>query len=167
MWESIRKSLQAVGQWSGKGVSFLTLLMVFGMLTNALLSNLFSINFIALQESTTWLHATVFMLGAAYTLQHNEHVRVDIFYQRSSKKTQAWIDIAGTLIFLFPVCIFIFVSSLSYVKLSWRLSEASQEVGGLPAIYLLKTLVLIMPILLIIEGLHQILLKADVIKTTK
>ncbi|MCO7227112.1 TRAP transporter small permease subunit [Pleionea sp. CnH1-48] len=157
MWDRIKSSLKYISQWSGKGVSLLTLIMALLMFTNAILSNVFQINFIALQESTTWLHAAVFMLGAAYTLQSNEHVRVDIFYRQYSAKTQAIVDIAGTLLFLFPVSLFILISSWRYVSLSWKLGEASAEVGGLPALYLLKSLVIVMPILLLIEGCHQIM----------
>ncbi len=150
--------------WSGKGVSFLTLLMVGLMFLSTMLSNLFRVNAIALQESATWLHAIVFMLGAAYTLQKDEHVRVDIFYRRWSLKKQAIVNSVGTLFFLLPTCVFIIYSSWPYVTLSWRLSEASAEVGGLPGLYLLKTIILVMPILLIIEGLHQLMIHCDVWK---
>lgn len=175
MWSTTKALLASVSRFSGKGISYLTLLMVLGMFASTLLSkissitghNLSGISLIALQESVTWLHAAVFMLGAAYTLQQNEHVRVDIFYHRFSQKTQAIIDIVGTLIFLLPVSIFIFFSSWRYVSLSWKLGEASAEAGGLPGVYLLKTLVLVMPVLLIIEGLHQLMVKIDVLRAEK
>ncbi|WP_144392629.1 TRAP transporter small permease subunit [Pleionea sediminis] len=161
MWASVKGVLSLIGRSAGKGISFLTLIMVVTMFVSTMLSNFFNTNFIALQESVTWMHAAVFMIGAAYTLQHNEHVRVDIFYQRFSSRTQATVDILGTLIFLLPVSIFILVSSWKYVSLSWKLSEASAEAGGLPGVYLLKTLVLVMPILLIIEGLHQLMINGE------
>ncbi|NVJ50910.1 MAG: TRAP transporter small permease subunit [Gammaproteobacteria bacterium] len=161
MWRLIRRSLAAVARVSGNTVAFLTLAMVLIMFTSTLLSQLFNINFIALQESVTWLHATVFMLGAAYTLQRNEHVRVDIFYQGFSHKTQALVDITGTLVFLFPMCLFILYSSINFVELSWKLNEASAEAGGLPALYLLKSLIWVMPVLMMIEGLHQIMLNIE------
>lgn len=161
MWTRIKAFLAAIGRLAGKGISIMTLIMVLAMFASTLLSNLFNMNFIALQESVTWLHAAVFMIGAAYTLQNNEHVRVDIFYHRFSQRTQATIDMAGTLIFLLPVSIFILVSSWKYVSLSWKLGESSAEAGGLPGVYLLKTLVIMMPILLIIEGLHQLMVNAE------
>lgn len=157
MLQLVRKILRQCSEYSGKFIAFATALMVLIMFTSTMLSQLLNINFIALQESVTWLHAAVFMLGAAYTLQHNEHVRVDIFYHRFSHKTQAIIDILGTLLFLFPLCIFILYSSWGFVDISWRLNESSAEAGGLPAVYLLKSLILVMPVLLMIEGLHQIL----------
>jgi TRAP-type mannitol/chloroaromatic compound transport system permease small subunit len=169
MWSNIKSLLGGISRVAGKSVSYCTLLMVLGMFTSTLLSkissltghNLAGISLIALQESVTWLHAAVFMLGAAYTLQQNEHVRVDIFYNRFSQKTKAIIDIVGTLIFLLPVSVFILISSWRYVALSWKLGEASAEAGGLPGVYLLKTLVIVMPLLLIIEGLHQLMEKID------
>ncbi|MEE4244414.1 MAG: TRAP transporter small permease subunit [Kangiellaceae bacterium] len=164
MWKIIKQTLSAITAFSGKAISLLTVLMVIAMFVSALLSNLFKINFIWLQESVTWLHAAVFMIGAAYTLQANEHVRVDIFYQRFSTKTRAIIDLFGTLCFLIPVSVFLLVTSLKYVTLSWRLSEASAEAGGLSGVYLLKSLVLVLPVLLIIEGCHQLMLKIEIIK---
>jgi TRAP-type mannitol/chloroaromatic compound transport system permease small subunit len=172
MWSSIQSLLAGVSRVTGKGISYLTLLMVLGMFTSTLLSkigsltgyNFSGISLIALQESVTWMHAAVFTLGAAYTLQQNEHVRVDIFYNRFSQRTQALIDIVGTLLFLLPVAVFILVSSWRYVSLSWKLGEASAEAGGLPGVYLLKSLVIVMPLLLIIEGLHQLMLKVDLLR---
>ena len=105
MWNLFKTAVAKTGYYAGVGVSFMTLAMVLLMFTSAALSNLFSINFIALQESSTWIHAMVFMLGAAYTLQQNEHVRVDIFYQKYSARTRAWVDLVGTLVFLMPLCI--------------------------------------------------------------
>lgn len=160
-WAQVKRGLSWISRFSGKGIAYLTLLMVIAMFGSTLMSNLFNVNFIWLQESVTWIHAAVFMLGAAYTLQHNEHVRVDIFYHRFSARTQATIDIVGTLLFLLPVSVFILVTSWNYVMRSWQLAEASAEAGGLPAVYLLKTLTVVMPILLIIEGLHQLMINID------
>ncbi|WMS86154.1 TRAP transporter small permease subunit [Pleionea litopenaei] len=161
MWLLFRRGLASIAVGCGHGVSFLTIAMVAVMFTSTLMSQLFNINFIALQESVTWLHAAVFMLGAAYTLQRNEHVRVDIFYSKFSPRTQAIVDILGTLLFLFPMCGFILYSSISFVELSWRLSEGSAEAGGLPGVFLLKTLIWVMPVLIMIEGLNQILRNID------
>jgi len=107
---------------------------------------------IALQESITYLHATLFMLGAAWTLKEDGHVRVDIFYSKQSRRTRAWIDLAGTLLLLLPVSAFILFSSLDYVAASWSVRESSQEAGGLDAVYLLKTTIPVMAVLLILQG---------------
>ena len=112
---------------------------------------------IALQESVVYMHALVFMLGAAYTLQKNEHVRVDIFYRKMSPRIKALINILGILILLLPVCGFIFWSSWEYVLDAWELKEGSREAGGLPWLYLLKSSILIMSALLILQGIAELL----------
>ena len=108
---------------------------------------------IALQELTTYLHATIFMLGISYTLKHDGHVRVDIFYRNFSEKRQALVNVIGGLVFILPISIFIGWSSWDYVLASWSIMETSTENNGLPFIYLLKTVILIMPFLLAIQGL--------------
>ena len=113
----------------------------------------FDIGSIALQELTTYLHATIFMLGVSYTLKHDGHVRVDIFYRNFSEKKQALVNVIGGLMFIFPMSIFIGWSSWDYVLASWSIMETSTENNGLPLIYLLKTVMLIMPFLLAIQGL--------------
>lgn len=145
--------LEQVSEWTGRGVAWLTLLMVIAMFTIVVLRYLFNLNSIAVQESVTYLHAFVFMLGAAYTLKHDGHVRVDIFYRKMTKTQRAWIDLLGTLLLLYPVCIFILLDSWTYVASSWHLLEGSSEAGGLPYVYLLKTTILIMPLLLMAQGL--------------
>ena len=117
----------------------------------------FNIGAIPIQESVTYLHGIVFMLGMAYTLQEGGHVRVDILYQRFSKKNQAIVDLFGSIFFLLPVCIFIFWTSIDFVSFSWSLKETSAEPGGLPFIYLLKTLIPVMALLILIQGLAEIL----------
>ena len=112
----------------------------------------FEIGSVALQELTTYLHATIFMLGIAYTLKHDGHVRVDIFYRNFSKRSQALINVIGGLVFILPISIFIGWSSWEYVLASWSIMETSTENNGLPFTYLLKTVMLIMPFLLAIQG---------------
>jgi TRAP-type mannitol/chloroaromatic compound transport system permease small subunit len=108
---------------------------------------------IAMQESVTYMHAVLFMLGAAYTLQQDGHVRVDIFYQGFSRRGRAWVDLLGTLLLLLPVCLFVLASSWGYVTESWAVKEGSREAGGIPAVYLLKTLLVAMPLLVLMQGL--------------
>ena len=113
----------------------------------------FDIGSIALQELTTYLHATIFMLGISYTLKHDGHVRVDIFYRNFSKERQALINVIGGLVFILPISVFVGLSSWEYVLASWSIMETSTENNGLPFIYLLKSVILIMPFLLAIQGL--------------
>ncbi len=146
---------------SGQIVSWLTVSMVIVLTFNILSSWIFNTSSILLSESITWMHSANFLLAAGYTLNRDEHVRVDIFYSRMSLKKQSLVDIFGTLFLLIPVSIFIIWSSWSYVLLSWRVGEVSAEAGGMPATFLLKGLLLLMPLILIIEGINQLLIKID------
>jgi TRAP-type mannitol/chloroaromatic compound transport system permease small subunit len=137
-------------------VSGFTLLMVLITFLIVVLRYGFNLGWIAMQESVMYLHAMVFLLGAAHTLRVNEHVRVDIFYRRFSPKKQAKVDIFGGLLLLMPVNIFIFMVSFEYVMRSWRVMEASQEAGGMPAVFLLKTLILIFPLTMLLQGIAEV-----------
>ena len=112
---------------------------------------------IALQEAMTYLHATLFMVGAAYTLKHDGHVRVDVFYQHYSEKKKAIVNLLGTLILLFPTCLFILYICMPYVESSWAIGERSIEGNGLPWVYLLKTLLVVQPVLLMVQGTAEVL----------
>jgi TRAP-type mannitol/chloroaromatic compound transport system permease small subunit len=142
---------------TGRLVAWLTLAIVIITFTVVVLRYLFNTGSIALQESITYLHATLFMLGAAWTLKQDGHVRVDIFYSKQNRRTRAWTDLLGTLLLLFPVCGFILFSSLDYVAASWSVHEGSQEAGGLDAVFLLKTTIPVMAVLLILQGCAIIL----------
>ncbi len=139
----------------GRSLSYLSLLMVIIMATVVLIRYGFSRNSIALQESVTYMHGALFMLAAAFTLKQDGHVRVDIFYGRFSARGKAWINCLGTLIFLLPICGFIFFSSLDFVASSWSIKETSTESGGIPAVFLLKTLIPLMALLLALQGLAE------------
>ncbi|MFC3680619.1 TRAP transporter small permease subunit [Bacterioplanoides pacificum] len=140
---------------TGRAVRWLSLLMVICSCLVVLLRYAFGIPSIALQETVMYLHASIFMLGAAYTWQQGGHVRVDVFYRTFQRRTQQRIDRFGIVLLLLPVCLFMLYSSWSYVALAWSIGEKSQEAGGLPFVYLLKTLILIMPLLMILQALAE------------
>ena len=131
------------------------------------LRKFFDSGFIWMQESLIWMHAAVFMLGAAYTLQMEEHVRVDIFYREMSDRRRAWVNLLGVLLFVFPLCIFLISTAFGYAGASWRLHEISLNAGGLPypAIPLLKTLLIIMPVAVALQGLSLLLRSLQTIRT--
>ncbi|MEM9254424.1 MAG: TRAP transporter small permease subunit [Pseudomonadota bacterium] len=112
------------------------------------------------QEAVTYLHGSLFLLGAAYALKMGAHVRVDIFYRSFQPRTRAWIDSLGGIVFLLPLCVFIVLSSWGYVTESWSMRETSPEPGGIPAVFLLKTLIPVGAILLAIQGVAEILRNA-------
>ncbi|GAA0207249.1 TRAP transporter small permease subunit [Kangiella japonica] len=149
--------LDSVTEWTGKIISWLTLFMVLTVTLVLILRNWFDLSAIALQESVNYMHACVFMLGAAFALKHNDHVRVDVFYQHFSPKKKAIVNILGFFFLLLPVCLFIFIYCKDYVLFSWALGEGSNQPGGIPLMYLLKSLLLAMPVALIIQGVSDTL----------
>ena len=150
-------ALDALSEWSGRAVAWLTLAVVLITFAVVVLRYAFNLGWIAMQESVTFLHALVFLIGAAYTLKHEGHVRVDIFYRDMPPRAQALVNLLGTLLFLLPVCGFILWSSWAYVAASWLLREGSREAGGLPGVFLLKTAIPLMALLLILQGIAQAL----------
>ena len=151
-------SLEKFSVWTGQTISWLTLLMVFLTFTIVVLRYGFNLGWIAMQESVIVMYALVFLLGIPYTLKHDGHVRVDIFYSQMSERSKAWVNCLGTLFLLLPVTAFIAWVSWDYVAASWALKEESGEAGGLPGVYLLKSSILIMCALLFIQGISQLLL---------
>ena len=152
--------LDRINETIGRLVSWLTLLMVINTIIVVVGRDFFDFGRIWLQEITTWMHATVFLLAAAYTLRHDEHVRVDIFYQRLGARGRAWVDLLGVVFLLMPVCGFILFESWDYVfgpRGSWASVESSRQAGGLgyPAPSLLKTFMLLMPALLMLQGVSM------------
>ena len=149
----LARLIDQLSEWTGRAVAWLTLGMVLVTFAVVLLRYLFNTGWIAMQESITTMHALVFMLGAAYTLRHDGHVRVDIFYQKFGPKGRAWVDLLGTLLLLMPVTLFIAWVSWDYVAASWELKEGSREAGGLPGVYLLKSAIPLMAALMLLQGI--------------
>tara|TARA_R110000787_G_scaffold144367_1_gene258274 strand:+ start:35 stop:547 length:513 start_codon:yes stop_codon:yes gene_type:complete len=141
------------------------LLLAMALLTTAvvLLRYGFNTGSIMAQEAIIYLHGCVFMLGAAYTLKHDGHVRVDIFYRRFSPRGQAWINALGGIVFLMPLCGFILVSSWDYVEASWVIRETSADAGGIPAMFLLKTLLPLLALNLFLQALAETLRNAAIL----
>ncbi len=110
---------------------------------------------IKLQESVIYAHAGLFMLAAAWTLQADGHVRVDIFYAQAKPRTRALVDLLGALLFLLPFAAALAVISIPYVERSWAILERSSEASGLPFVYLLKTLIPIFALLIGLQGVAQ------------
>ncbi len=141
----------------GKSIAWLLLLMVLVQSLVVILRYGFNFGSIALQESVTYLHACCFMLGAAYTLKHDEHVRVDIFYRNFSEKKRAMVNLIGGLVFLIPLTILIFWVSLDYTQQAWAVKERSADAGGIPAVYWLKTLIPALAVTLCLQAVAETL----------
>lgn len=154
---AIIRGLDAFSEWTGRSIAWLTLLMVLVTFIVVVMRYVFNVGNIQLQESVIYMHSFVFLLGAGYTLKHDGHVRVDIFYRPIGEKGKAVINIIGTLLLLLPVSIFILWISWEYVMFSWDTLEGSQEAGGIEALYILKTSLIVMPLLMILQGISELL----------
>jgi TRAP-type mannitol/chloroaromatic compound transport system permease small subunit len=150
--DGIGAFLARVNATIGKAAAWLTLLMVVVTCIVVVFRYAFSMGWIWLQETVTWAHGVVFMLAAAYTLGRDEHVRVDIFYRTGSARHRAVVDLAGTLLLLLPVCVFLLWSSFDYARASWSIGEASRQTGGLPGLFLLKSVIPLTAAMLILQG---------------
>lgn len=156
-------ALEKISVWVGQTVSWLCLLLVLLTFAIVVLRYVFGMGWIALQESVIYLYALIFLLGIPYTLKHDGHVRVDIFYSSMSERSKAWVNVLGVIFLLIPVTIFIAWSSWDYVLASWQMHEESGEAGGLPGVYLLKTTILIMTVLLLVQGLSQLFMNLSIL----
>ncbi len=148
--DALNNSIGHAAAWCALGLVALQFIVV-------VLRYIFGIGLIMMQEGVVYLHAALFILGAAYTLCHEGHVRVDVFYRDAKEKTRAIVDIFGSIVFLMPVCGVIFWYSFPYVAQSWRVLEGSRETSGIQAVFLLKSLLLCFAVLMALQGISMLL----------
>jgi TRAP-type mannitol/chloroaromatic compound transport system permease small subunit len=143
---------------TGKATSWLTLAMVILTSIIVVMRYVFDAGLIWMQESVTWMHAAVFMVGAAYTLLHEEHVRVDIFYRTMSERNRAIVDLIGVVLFLLPLCGLLALMAYDFAAAAWSIHETSREPGGLPypMIPLMKSIVIVMPVAVALQGISML-----------
>ncbi|TMJ32789.1 MAG: TRAP transporter small permease subunit [Alphaproteobacteria bacterium] len=141
----------------GRTVMWLCLFLVLIQFCVVLMRYAFAAGSIRLSESILYAHAALFLLAAAWTLQQDGHVRVDVFYSKASARTKALVDLLGALLFLLPFMAVIIFFALPYVARSWSVLERSRETSGLPFVYLLKTLVPLFALLMGLQGISQVI----------
>ena len=154
---ALNRNINLFTESTGRFISWLNIGLMLSICAVVFMRYVLNLGSIALQELAVYLHATIFLSACAYTLRHDGHVRVDIFYRQFSPRTKAWVDMLGTLLFLIPVCLFIGFMSWEYVEKSWALRETSHDPGGLPAVFLLKSLILVLVGTLLIQGVGECL----------
>jgi TRAP-type mannitol/chloroaromatic compound transport system permease small subunit len=166
--QSLADKLDKFSEWTGRVASWATLFMVLVTVIVVLMRYVFDTGLIWLQESVIWMHAFVFMMGCAWTLQRDEHVRVDIFLRDRGPRRRAIVDALGVLFMLWPMCAFLAVTSWDFVAASWSLKEASRESGGLayPLIPLIKCVLVLMPVTVSMQGLAILLRSVNVLRST-
>jgi TRAP-type mannitol/chloroaromatic compound transport system permease small subunit len=148
----------------GRAAAWCCLFIVVAEFVVVVMRYAFGIGSIRLQESVLYGHAALFMLAAAWTLQTDGHVRVDIFYAQASPRTRALIDLLGAVVFLLPFAIVLGALSIPYVARSWAILEGSRETSGLPFVYLLKTLIPLFALLIGLQGIAQAIRAALVLR---
>ena len=152
--------LEGVNITVGRAVRWFALLMLALQFSVVLLRYVFGISYIFLQEGVMYLHAALFMLGAGYTLVVDQHVRVDILYSRLARRGRAVVDLLGGVLLLCPSLVLLLVMTWPFVRNSWNVLEGPISVGGIPASFLLKTLIPAFCILLLIQGVVTIVRNA-------
>ena len=150
----IARAADAANERIGVTVAWLALFTVLVEFTVVLMRYVFGVGSVKMQESIVYMHATLFMVAAGYTLLHNGHVRCDIFYAAATPRRKALIDLIGVFIFLLPMCALIAWVAWPYVASAWAVREGSQEGSlGIPGVFLLKSLVLVFAGLLALQGM--------------
>lgn len=139
----------------GEAISWLALLMAFVQVFILGLLYFFNIGSLQLQESILYMNGTLFMLAMGWTFKHDKHVRVDLFYRALTKREQAKTNLAGICLFLLPLCAVMLWTSTPYTLQGWRILEGSRETGGIPALFLLKTIIPLTALLLGLQAFAE------------
>lgn len=167
-WLRVADWIDSLNEWTGRAVYWLALVMVGIGAFNAIARSLDKYTGLGL-SSNSWLElqwylfSLVFLLGAAYTLKHDDHVRVDVLYSNLSRTGRAWINILGTLLFLVPFCVLVLVMSWDFVVNSWATLEQSSDPGGLPR-YPIKTVIPIALVLVLLQGVSLTIREVAVLR---
>jgi|TARA_B100001059_G_scaffold227671_1_gene257735 TRAP-type mannitol/chloroaromatic compound transport system permease small subunit len=162
--ERISKYLDSFSEMTGKICSWFVALMVLVTCLVVVMRYGLDMGSVFLQDVVLYLHGGLFLLGAAFALKRGAHVRVDIFYRNFSTSKKALVDLLGNLIFLQPICWTILLYSWGYVEFSWRIMEVSPEPDGLPFVYVQKSLLIVVAILLALQSISEILKSLLIIK---
>jgi TRAP-type mannitol/chloroaromatic compound transport system permease small subunit len=139
----------------GRAVAWLALALVLVQFAVVLMRYGLGLGSIWLQESILYGHAALFLLAAAWTLAHDGHARIDILYAEAGPRRKALVDLCGALLLLIPFMAVLAWYAWPYVAASWAIYERSQEVSGLPFVYLLKSLLILFPLLMALQGIAQ------------
>ena len=145
--------IDTLNTWVGNCVAWATAIVVVVVFVDVVMRYVFDTSFVFTQELEWHLFGFIFLMGAGYTLLKDGHVRVDIFYQRLSPKSKAWINLLGVLFFLIPGCYMIIATSMRFVYNAWSVMEGSPDPGGIPYRFVLKACIPAGFILLLLQGI--------------
>lgn len=150
------KKIDEFIKWIGQAVSWLNIALIILIGLDVLFRYFFSFSKNWILELEWHMFALVFLLGSAYALQEDKHVRVDVFYQNFKEKTKTIINLVGAVLFLFPWCYLVVTTSYKFANNSWYIREGSNQPGGLPARYIIKGMIVVGFILLFLQGVSLI-----------
>lgn len=150
--ERTADSIDRVNDGIGRAISWLVLLLVLITAGVAILRYLFATGWVWMQDAYLWVNGAMILLAAGYTLLHDKHVRVDFLYVKKSERFRALVDLFGALFLLLPTVAFIAIASFPFVYRSWERLEGSLEAGGLPGVYLLKSVLVLFCIPLALQA---------------
>ena len=155
--EKLSGKIEWFSEFSGRGLSWLVPALVLLVGYDVMMRYFFQSGSIAIQELEWHLFSLIFLLGAAYTLKHDDHVRLDLVYRSRfmSDYRRAWINLVCSLLFLIPFCILIIISSWPFVSQAYQFAEGSPDPGGLPYRWVLKAAIPLGFFLLIIQGIGE------------
>lgn len=137
----------------GVAISWLTTVMVLVVCYDVFTRYFLRSSSVAVQELEWHLFAVIFLIGAAFTLKHEGHVRVDVFYSRMSPRGKAIIDLIGGLVFLIPFSLLVVWTSKNFISMSWTIQEISPDPGGLPYRWALKAMIPAGFVLVLLQGI--------------
>ncbi len=157
--------LEQFSELAGKLVSWLVLTMVLLVSYDVTMRYFFLSGSVALQEMEWHLFSLIFLIGAAYTFKHDDHVRLDLFYKSKFMDDirRAWINLFGSLFLLLPFCILIIVTAWPFVYQSYIHLEGSPDPGGLPYRWILKASIPLGFTLLLLQGVSDIIKNLNII----
>lgn len=161
-------AVDALNDRIGAAIRWLALLMVLLGAFNAVARYLtrytgVSLSSNAFTELQWYFFSLIFLLGAAYGLRHDVHVRVDVLFERLPSRTRAWVDLVGTILFLLPFSALMLWVTWPAVRNSWAIRETSPDPGGL-ARYPIKAVILVGFVLLALQALSQVVKQVEVIR---
>jgi TRAP-type mannitol/chloroaromatic compound transport system permease small subunit len=154
-WQKIADGIAAINEWVGRGVSWLTFLLVVLVCFDVVFRYLFNDTEAWIMELEWHMFALIFLLGAGFAFKHDRHVRVDLFYSRFSEKDKALLNMIGGLLFLIPWCTMIIWASFQYANVSFQIREVSPDPGGLPARYIIKYAITVGGVLLLLQAISN------------
>ena len=155
--KKLSRKLSKFSLITGGNISYLSLFLVLNVFAIVVMRYFFDFSLIWQNELSKYLNSIIFLSAAGYTLYFNNHVRVDVFYEKFSRKTRSTSNIIGFFLFLLPLCLGIIYFSFNYVLSSFSMLESSPEPNGMLGLFILKSFILLFAFSLLIQGFANII----------